>query len=221
MIKSVLLTRSQEFNIEFKNYLEKYNYEILECSLISYELQPLDFQELNSFDNIIITSFYAATQMPNASRKDIGAWVVGVKSAKILEKKGYKIKFISNDARSLSVKIPSSIYDNVIYLSSNHITVNMPSAILRKIFYKVTYKQSLSNEQILRYKENIDYILIYSENCAKALVKLLIENDLMNYLENSTFIVISLKVENIIKNYFKNTKILSSGDLMLKCLVEL
>ena len=146
------------------------------------------------------------------------AWVVGTKSAKILEEKGYNIKFMALNAESLKEQIPEEIYENTIYLSGNHITVNMPQQVARRIFYKVTYRESLSQEQILRYKQGIDYILIYSENCAKTLIKLLLKSNLMNYLENTTYIAISSKVEKVIKHHFRNTQICQGDDLMLEYL---
>jgi len=218
MTKSVLLTRSKSVNAELKQSLEKHKYELLECSLIDYELQPFDLSEFHGFQNIIITSFFAANKLPDAPVNSMDAWVVGVKSAKILEAKGYKIKFISPDAETLKRQIPEEIYHDSIYPSSDQITVNMPLHITRKVFYKVSYKDSLSNEQLLRYKQGIDYVLLYSENCAKTLVKLLLENDLMNYLENTTCIAISSKVERVVKRHFRNTQICHGADLMLEYL---
>jgi len=94
----------------------------------------------------------------------------------------------------------------------------MPMHITRKIFYKVLYREFLSNKQLLRYKQGVDYVLLYSENCAKTLVKLLLENDLMNYLENTTYIVISSKVEKVIKSHFQKTEIRQGTDLILEYL---
>lgn len=217
-MKSVLLTRAKELNIELKLSLQKFDYELLECNLIKYNLQPLDLKEFCSFDNLLITSFFAATKVPNAPREGMNAWVVGVSSAKVLASKGYKIQFYSESAEELKNNIPDGIYDDTIYLSSDHITVFMPSLITRRIFYKVYYKESLSSDQLLRYQKGIDYILLYSENCAKTLIKLLLENNLMNSLESTTFIVISSKVEDIIKPYFANTVICQGTSLMLEYL---
>ena len=218
MIKSVLLTRSNSANAWLKERLQQYDYELLECSLIKYELQPVNLLELKNFTDLIITSFFAASMVPPAFSTGMHAWVVGTKSAKMLEEKGYDIKFVATSAESLKQQIPETIYETAIYLSSDHITIDMPEEIVRKIFYKVTYRKSLSQEQILRYKKGIDYVLIYSENCAKTLIKLLLENNLMNYLENTTYIAISSKVEKVIRNHFRNTQICQGDDLMLKYL---
>lgn len=217
-MKSVLLTRAKELNIELKLSLQKFDYELLECNLIKYKLQPLDLNEFCSFDNVLITSFFAANKLPNAPKEVMNAWVVGVSSAKVLASKGYKIQFYAETAEELKNNIPEGIYNETIYLSSDQITVFMPSLITRRIFYNVYYKESLSSNQLLRYQKGIDYILLYSENCAKTLIKLLLENNLMNSLESTTFIVISSKVEDIIKPYFANTMICQGTSLMLEYL---
>ena len=145
MIKSVLLTRSNLANAWLKERLQQYDYELLECSLIKYELQPINLLELKDFTDLIITSFFAASKIPPASFTGVNAWVVGTKSARILEEKGYNIKFVATSAESLKQQIPETIYETAIYLSSDHITVDMPEQIVRKIFYKVTYLSSSCN----------------------------------------------------------------------------
>ncbi|MDG1437317.1 MAG: uroporphyrinogen-III synthase [Rickettsiaceae bacterium] len=224
MIRSVLLTRSKLLNAEIKTKLQASGYDVLECNLIKYALQPFDISELRGYENLIITSYFAALNLPDRNINmdasdslfsDINAWVVGMKSAKLLEAKGYKVQFCASSAEELKQNIPKEIYDSTIYLSSDHITVSMPEEIERKIFYTVKYKESLSSEQLSRYKNGIDYILIYSTNCAKTLIKLLVQNNLMNYLENTMLIVISSKVEKVVKRHFRNVQVCQGADLML------
>jgi uroporphyrinogen-III synthase len=217
-MKSVLLTRSELLNTELRESLKNYKYELLECSLLTYKLQPFDFLEFYKFQNVVVTSIFVACELPKAQARGMDAWVVGIKSAKILKDKGYRIKFVALDAENLKRKIPKGIYYNTIYPSSDHISVKMPVHITRKIFYKVLYRESLSNEQLLRYKQGIDYVLLYSENCAKILVKLLLQNDLINSLKNATYISISSKVDKVIRNHFQKTEILQGTDLILEYL---
>jgi uroporphyrinogen-III synthase len=217
-MKSVLLTRSELLNTELRERLKNYKYELLECSLLKYNLQPFDILEFYKFQNVLVTSIFVAYELPKLQDRAMDAWVVGIKSAKILESKCYRIKFVAPDAENLKRQIPEDIYLSTIYPSSDHISVKMPVHITRKIFYKVLYRESLSNEQLLRYKQGIDYVLLYSENCAKTLVKLLLENDLINSLKNATYIAISSKVEKVIRNYFQKTEILQGTDLILKYL---
>ena len=217
-MKSVLLTRAKEFNEGLKERLQQFDYEVLECNLLEYDLQPLDLNEFFGYDHLLITSFFAATKLPDAPRSDMRVWVVGIKSAELLASKGYKIGFCAESAEILKKNIPESIFADMLYLSSDHITVNMPPSIKRRIFYKVKYREFLSDQQIARYKQGLDYVLLYSENCAKTLIKLLLENDLMNSLEKATCLVISSKVENIIKPHFVNIEICGGNDLMLEYL---
>lgn len=217
-MKSVLLTRSESANIQLKVELDKLGYESLECSLIDYELQNFNPLELNNYTDVIITSIFAANNLPVAPSTGLSAWVVGEKSAMILEKKGYKVKFFAKDADTLKRQIPSDIYENTLYLSSDHIMVNMPIAVSRRIFYKVTYRESLSSSQILRYKQGIDYILLYSRNCANTLVKLILETNLVNYLESTTIIAISSKVKVEVQQYFSNVVVCPGADSMLEYL---
>jgi uroporphyrinogen-III synthase len=217
-MKSVLLTRAKEFNEQLQGRLRQLDYEVLECDLIEYDLQPLNLSEFITYDHLLITSFFAASKLPDAPRSNMTVWVVGMKSAKLLASKGYKVGFYAESAESLRRNIPESIFTDMLYLSSDYITVSMPPAIKRQIFYKVKYRASLSDSQIARYKQGLDYILLYSENCAKTLIKLLLENDLLNSLENTTFLVISSKVENIVKSHFVNIEICGGNDLMLEYL---
>ncbi|MDA9163574.1 hypothetical protein N9N97_01695 [Rickettsiaceae bacterium] len=217
-MKSVLLTRSESANNSLKKSLADCNYELLDCSLIDYQLLPIDSSILENYTDIIITSNFAANNIPDAPNGGMHAWVVGAKSAQILESKGYKIRFFAQDALTLRAQIPTEIHENTIYLSSNHITVNMPLHITRQIFYNVSYLESLSKEQILRYKQGVDYILLYSENCAKTLVKILLENNLLNYLENTTILAISSKVDRVVKHQFCNRVVCSGADLILEYL---
>jgi hypothetical protein len=63
----------------------------------------------------------------------------------------------------------------------------------------------LSQGQLNAIKKGVDYILLYSENCAKTLVKLILEKQLLKNVANSVVITISSKVENVVKPYFKNS----------------
>ncbi|ADE30005.1 palindromic element RPE1 domain-containing protein [Rickettsia prowazekii] len=53
-------------------------------------------------------------------------------------------------------------------------------------------------------KMSIDFILLYSQNSAKTLVRLLLQNNLLQYLQDSLVIAISLKVANIVRPFIKN-----------------
>ncbi len=216
MKKSVLLTRSKSANKELKEKLGSENFDFVECNLIKYKLFPVDAEYINKFSDLIITSNFAANNIPDAPRPYMSVWVVGQKSASELENKGYKVEFYASSADNLKKQFPEKLYKTMLYLSGYHITVNMPLGITRKILYKTKYLESLSIKQVTRYKQGIDYIVLYSENCAKTLLKLLVENNLVNYLENTTIIAISSKVGKVLEQVFKNVVVSHGSDSMLK-----
>jgi uroporphyrinogen-III synthase len=204
MSKKVLLTRSKEDNKYLHEILTLRGYSCIDCSLLRHHNLSINVTILDAYTNIIVTSKRAAELLPFASGIR-NAWVVGNVSAEILSKKGYNICYIASSAAQLKEQIPADIYTNSIYLAGNHISTNMPSAIKIVEIYKVKYKESLSPDEIQVIKNGLDYILLYSENCAKTLIRLIVENELLKYLENTVVIAISSKVEMVVKNYFKNT----------------
>ncbi len=223
MKKSVLLTRSKSANNELKGKFISKDLEILDCNLIKYKLFPVEADYINKFSDLIITSNFAANNIPNSPRSGMPVWVVGEKSASSLENKGYKVAFYAASAENLKKQILDNLgprYKTMLYLSGDHITVNMPSEITRKILYKTEYLESLSEKEVIRYKEGIDYIVLYSENCAKTLLKLLVENNLVNYLENTAIIAISSKVGKVFGQAFKNVVVCHDSQSMLKYIEE-
>jgi len=216
MKKSVLLTRSKLANNELKEKFISQDFDFLACNLIKYKLFPVKAEYINQFSDLIITSNFAANNIPDAPRANMPVWVVGEKSANILKNKGYKVEFYASSGENLKRQIPDNLYNTMLYLSGEYITVNMPFGITRKILYKTIYLESLSEKDVIRYKEGIDYIVLYSENCAKTLLKLLVENNLVNYLEKTTCIAISSKVARVFEQVFKNVVVCHDSDSMLK-----
>ena len=222
-MKSLLLTRSKEFNNELKLFLQEKNiahkYKILELNLLNYQLQHIDFSDIFSkFNHIIITSIFAAQNMPHHLYNKKYIYVVGQKSAKILADKGYIIQNVAKNAPELKKIIDqqnSNIHKEMIYLSGNNITLEMNRNITRKIFYKTNYKESLPKSQILRYKSNIDFILLYSYHSAKIFVQLMEKYNLFPFVQNSTYIVLSDKIMQVIKPYFNNVIISKEPHLIL------
>ncbi len=198
---NVLLTRSEEENIEFIASIKESMFNFESCPLIKYQNIKFDYSTIDQYSDIIISSKYAAKILPLASlHKNI--WVVGEESAKILESKNYNIKYIADDFKQLLQNIPKSNYHNMIYLSGNHITKIPPIGIKRVVFYQVRYTNSLDEEQINAIKNDIDYIMLYSSNSARTFLKLLKAHNLIKPLENSIIIAISLKVAEILKPHF-------------------
>ena len=204
MKKRVLLTRSKEDNKYLRRILAPKGYSCIDLSLIEHINLTFNITVLEGFTDIIITSKRAADLLP-VDEGVKNAWVVGAASADILKQKNYNIRHIAYSAHELINKIPTDIYNQTIYLSSNVISTEMPPTIKSINIYKIKYRNSLSEIEVEILKNGLDYILLYSENCAKTLIKLILENDLLKYIENSVIIAISSKVEKIVKGYLKET----------------
>ncbi|HJD56035.1 MAG TPA: uroporphyrinogen-III synthase [Rickettsia endosymbiont of Pyrocoelia pectoralis] len=198
-MKSVLLTRSIDGNKETIEEISKYslNLRYIDCPLIKYKKLDLNIDILNNYSNIIVTSKYAANILANYDlTQDI--WVVGNKSKQLL---GKKVAYTAQNIEDLIKHFPPDLYQQTIYLSSNEITQDLPDKITRHIVYNVEYLNELPLPVIEEFKKNsIDFILLYSQNSAKTLIKLLNETK----LQNSLVIAISSKVANIIRPFIKN-----------------
>ncbi len=220
MNKSILLTRAKSANSILREKLMSHGFELVECSLIKYKLLPFDNKILNEFSDIIITSNFVANNLPNNGNSQ-SVWVVGESSKNTLEDKGYKIKFCAPNAITLKKELLKNAHIKAFYLSGNNITVDMPINVERVVFYNIDYKESLSQSEIQRIKLGIDYILLYSENCAKTLLQLLLENDLLKYLENTTIVAISFKVGRVVEDYFKNVKNCTGSNQIIEFLEKI
>ena len=105
MKKSVLLTRSKSANNELKEKFISQDFDFLDCNLIKYKLFPVEAEYINKFSNLIITSNFAANNIPNAPRSDMSVWVVGEKSANSLKNKGYKVEHYAPSAENLKKQL--------------------------------------------------------------------------------------------------------------------
>ena len=92
----------------------------------------------------------------------------------------------------------------------------MPDYVERLVYYEVTYLKSLTTTQKEQFKQGFNYILLYSENCAKTLLKLFQDNDLINSVVNSTIIAISSKVGLVFKDSCKNILIANNAENILR-----
>ncbi|MCC8370382.1 MAG: uroporphyrinogen-III synthase [Rickettsia endosymbiont of Stiretrus anchorago] len=221
-MKSVLLTRSWEANLETTQEIGKY-FHYINCPVIKYKTLDFNANILKNYSNIIITSKYAAIIINNLSCRDLitassnkldsvdksldykhNIWVVGDKSREILINKGFKIAYAGKNVDDLMQHFPADLYEQTIYLSSNEITKDLPDKIKRYIIYNVEYLNELPLSVVKELKNSVDFILLYSQNSAKTLLKLLSENNLLEYLQNSLVVAISLKVANIVRPFLKN-----------------
>ncbi len=216
-MKSILLTRSIEDNYDIIRTIENNNRALEQkfkyiCSpLVQYKDLNFDPRILFNYTNIIITSKFAAklfvsliSRYPGFKKDNINQnfWVVGNISNIILTQNNLIVSGVARNIQQLIKNFPPEFYKQTIYLSSNEITQELPSSITRQIIYEVQYISQLHN--IEEIKKGVDYILLYSQNSAKTLIKLLADNKLLELLSNSQVIAISKKVADIIKIFSKN-----------------
>lgn len=219
---SVLLTRSQFENEAFKKHLRSYDFSFFDCPLIEYSSVNILPAMIASFDNIIITSKYAASilaRSPHEFASRARFWVVGESSAEILQTAGLNVACVANDVNDLLNLMKVDNYARSIYLSSNEITCEMPKLIKRHIIYNVKYKSQLTDLELKSLSNRIDYAILYSVNSAKTFIKLLLSANLTETLKDMTVITISEKVAKEVLPYFK--KIIYCGKGEHKKMIEL
>lgn len=205
MKKKILLTRNISENKLLRGNLQGYGFEFYELPLLEQVPSDFDFALCQKYQHLIITSKYAATLIPK-SQFDQSVWVVGSKSAKLLEGKNYHVSFIARDVNELYSELVNNKIQSYAYLSGNVITKEMPDFVDRFIIYDTMYKQSLTSCEIDIIKLPPDIIPVFSSNCAKTLVNLLETNKLTNFLERTLFIAISSKVRDVLLKSFSNVK---------------
>ena len=131
--------------------------------------------------------------------------------------------------RNLPAKIKRHIIYNVEYLDEMPSSITKEFKNNFRLFSKLPYKQGFEKDAKCRTtayidiiedlsaestyklpleveirKRSIDFILLYSQNSAKTLVKLLLQNNLLEYLQDSLVVAISLEVANIVRSFIKN-----------------
>ena len=200
-MKTVLLTRSKEDNLEIIKALPKDKLHYIFSPLVKYKSLEIS-SDINNYTDIIITSKYAARML--ASHNILGKkniWLVGKSSAEILKDR-FQVLYVAANIEELIQKIPEEIYYQTIYLSANEITKVLPVEIKREIIYEVEYAEDL--QQIEEIHKGINFILLYSSNSTNRLIELFTKNNLLPVLAASTAIVISKKVADIIRFFVKN-----------------
>ncbi|MGC0371703.1 MAG: hypothetical protein DGJ47_000402 [Rickettsiaceae bacterium] len=214
----IVLTRSADNNQRIKDELDKTKVGFIDCPLLSYQEVDINPDFINKFNNVVITSKFAAQNIPPTST--LKAWVVGESSAQILKQKGYSIEYCAQNAEELKDHLLNAENEKNLYLCANHITTQMPSFVHHKVFYRVTYTNILNNEQISLFKKYPNYILLYSVNCAKTLLQLINDYNLQKYLAKTTIIALSYKISNVFKKICKNKVIRNNHESMTSYLKE-
>lgn len=232
LIKTIFLTRGSKENLELQSNINDFvmkrpdlnsGFSFIDCPLISYSDLKLDQsflkELLEPYTSAIITSKYAATRCvsfkshyPSLQLQKLKFWVVGQSSAAILREAGFAVEAVAVNVSELLEILPKSIYSQSIYFSGDKISQNLPKEIKREIIYSVKYLDHFDPVTIESLKNGVDYIFIYSQNCAKTLLCLLIKHDLLKLLENTIIIAVSSKVASELLPYCNNVIYCKDGD---------
>lgn len=227
--KSVLLTRSMEDNYDIIRAIENNNFSFRKyqhktnafeqkfkyiCSpLVQYTGLRFNPVILLNYQHIILTSKFATnifvSGRNNYPHINPHIWVVGNSSNIILTQQNCPVSYIARNIQDLLEHFPQEFYKQTIYLSSNEITQELPPEIRRQIVYQVQYVSQLCHLEDI--KQGLDYILLYSSNSAKTLIKLFTENNLLELLSTTQVITISKKVADIIKIFNRNVVYCEDG----------
>lgn len=220
-MKTILLTRSKEENSKLAAILKVPNFKIILCPLVKRTAVNFDINILNKYSHIVITSSYAAKILADkqySNFRNLNFWLVGETSANILRQVGGKIEYIAKNVEELISLFSERLFAHTLYLAGSEITRDLPQQIDRLIIYNAAYTKKLTRTQIKHISIHLDYILLYSQNCAKALLDLLVRYDLLKKLENTVIVAISSKVAEIVKPFFKTVIYCQTNDGMLDLL---
>jgi uroporphyrinogen-III synthase len=199
----------------------RHNFQAIFCSLIQYKDLEFDQNILCNYSNIIITSKYLSTMVANFTNCNQNIWVVGEVSASILKQHGLIVRYVAKNVEDLISNLPKSAYCDSVYLSGDHITRMLPEAIKRYIMYRISYRDEFSSVLKDRINNGIDYLLLYSINCAKTIINLFSKYNLIETLKNIVVVTISVMVANLIKHYCKKIIYCNNGQYnqMLELLI--
>lgn len=202
MRKTVLLTRSQKENDILASAISELGFEPISCPTIEFQKLPIDLKSLESFDNIIVTSKFAATIISKIYPHKVNCLCVGEESASILSQNpNIKVTHIANSAEALEYKAQ---LHNAVYLSGNIVTVPFEKAT-RCIIYNTIYTENISQDALNAMHPEVKFVLLYSKNCALNLINLLSKYNLLQTVKNSVVIAISSGVASIWEPYSAET----------------
>lgn len=199
---SVVLTRSREENYKAGSLLKKAGFRPIYTPLLEYSPADFDISLLGEYSDIVISSPRAARRIKGLlNDRPQNLWIVGessINSLKGLKNKNIKT-FLDFGALENFLKDREGEF---LYLSSDFISKEPPKNFRRLIAYKTLYSSEISDRALAELSGGVDYICLYSANCAKVFINLLKKYDLLGKLENSYIIALSYRIAEIVEPYF-------------------
>lgn len=204
MKKTVVITRSYEDNIILAQKITALNLHPVSSPMIAHKLIACDFAKFKLYQNLIITSKFAAQIVAERYLCNVDAYVVGEESAGILRKNNLvNIKKIYDNVEALSYELHEMKNDRALYLSGDHITEELTFAD-RYVIYNTEYAKSISPEVLsIISKNQANFIMVYSKNTAENFIDLIKPHIHLQNLQNSVVIAISKEVGHVMKSYVR------------------
>lgn len=191
----VLACRSEKENIELRNLLMQDGFDVITLNMIEYQTLSVDLNQYQQYQNVIITSKFAAQLLSQNLRHHINCFVVGKESALILSNNSYinVIKFYDNVDSLLQELHDNFNSENWIYYSGNIIAQNIP--VTTVTIYNTKYKDTLNNDFVTDFcSRGIDVVLLHSKKIAESLFYLLESHKLLSFIKKSVVIGMSQRV---------------------------
>ncbi len=223
-MKNILITRDKNQGQEIASFLENKGFKAFVEPLFKVEKLAVKIPDFTEISAVIITSANACGNLINSDLpRDILVFVVGKKTAQILENVGFtNIKYPKeNSALALKELILHSTIDKskkIIYLHGPIISLDFTKelqpydfTILKFLSYKIHEFESFSSELLEFVKnEKFEQVLLFSQNSAKIFFKLAAKHNLLEYFKDSSIVAINKKILLAAKNLgFKKLKTFS------------
>jgi len=205
-MQKILLTRSVDENEILSRELLELGFEPISAPMIVYKILPYDFSLFQNATDIIITSKFAAKIIADNYPYNVNCYIVGEESANITKRNIHiNIEYIADTADELKEYCKAkfagvSSASKIIYFSGNIITVPFEYAD-KHVIYEVEYTDRLEKNVITAIENEVNYILLYSKNCAANLIKLLKQYNLLQNIQNSVVIALSSRVASEYERY--------------------
>lgn len=220
----VLLTRNHEANLILAdNIKSKIGGECFSFPMFFYQEIEIDFNFLDSFTDIIVTSNFAATILIKFIKSYVNVWVVGVKTAETLSRNPYvQIRRVADNIETLEHYLRHYVSKhNFVYCSGSNITKEL-FGVQKKIIYQTIYRKNIP-EELLTLLHEINAIMFFSYFNAKVFINLLVQSQALSMLKSKNIITLSRNIGllfdllNCNVYYCKNNKSEEMIEI-LKCL---
>jgi uroporphyrinogen-III synthase len=213
MMANFLITRTVFQSKELVNFLEAQGNWVFVEPIFNVKKNVI----LENFEDVsacILTSFNAIDGFLSAKiAKNVTIFVLSEKIAQEIAKNGYEnVKFSPknrvNELEKMVFAANLSKNGKILYFCGNYITKNITNNFIKNGFlaqdilsYEVSYSENFSDQFLQEIKvKKFDFVLCFSKNAAKNLMKLIKKNNLLENFKESVIMGMSDEIVQEIKN---------------------